>query len=255
LNWGQATDDYPLALSFWVKSPKSGIHCVALHLQEGNDSCVTEYTVTSADTWEYITVDFPAPGTAVPVIDNDANASLWLSFPLMATGTYQTTADAWQEGNEAYATSNQQNLLDNTGNDFFLANVQLELGSVSTSFEAEDVGTTLERCQRYFWRQTRSSSTNVMITNGKANLTTVGEFVLRWSPEMRAAPALTVSDVTEFLIRYSNTTVRTTGLTASSIGTKTCLLSATVASGLTATEATALQIRSDGDYLEFSAEL
>jgi len=80
LNWGQATDDYPLALSFWVKSPKSGTHCVAVYLQEGNDSCCTEYTVTSANTWEYITVDFPAPGTSVPVIDNDANASLGWFF-------------------------------------------------------------------------------------------------------------------------------------------------------------------------------
>jgi hypothetical protein len=255
LNWGQATDDYPLALSFWVKSPKSGTHCVAVYTQEGNDSCCTEYTVTSADTWEYITVDFPAPGTAVPHIDNDSNASLWLVFPLMATGTYQATADVWRENTEGYATSNQQNLLDNTGNDFFLANVQLELGSLSTSFAAENVGTTLEKCQRYFWRQTRVSSTNTMIAQGKANTTTIGEFVLRWSTEMRVAPTLTVSDVTEFLIRHTNTTVQTTGLTAGAAGTKSVLLIATVSSGLTADEAVALQIRLDDDYLEFSAEL
>ena len=255
LNWGQATDDYPLALSFWVKSPKSGTHCVALYLIEGNDSCCTEYTVTSADTWEYITVDFPAPGTVVPAIDNDSNASLWVVFPLMATGTYQGTADAWQNNSETYATSNQQNLLDNTGNDFFLANVQLELGSISTSFAAENVGTTLEKCMRYFWRQTRLSSTNTMIAQGKANTTTTGEFTMRWSVDMRAAPTLTVSDVTEFLIRHTNTTVQTTGLTAAAAGTKSALLIATVSSGLTADEAVALQIRLDDDYIEFSAEL
>ena len=151
LHWGQTTNDYPLALSFWVKSPKAGTHCVAIYLQEGNDSCTTEYTVDSADTWQYITVDFPSPGSAIGTIDNDANASLWLVFPLMATGTYQSTADAWQTGTEGYATSNQQNLLDNTGNDFFLANVQLELGSISTSFQAEDYGTTLAKCQRYYY--------------------------------------------------------------------------------------------------------
>ena len=191
LNWGQATDDYPLALRFWVKSPKSGIHCVALHLQEGNDSCVTEYTVTSADTWEYITVDFPAPGTVVPHIDNDANASLWLSFPLMATGTYQTTADAWQNNNEAYATSNQQNLLDNTGNDFFLANVQLELGSLSTSFAAENVGTTLEKCKRYYQRVDGAYPLPWTAVIGSA---TNAYAYYRLHPTMRANPTIVTTD-------------------------------------------------------------
>jgi len=176
-------------------------------------------------------------------------------FPLMATGTYQGTADAWQNSSETYATSNQQNLLDNTGNDFFLANVQLELGSISTSFAAENVGTTLERCHRYFHRQTRLSSTNTLIAQGKANTTTIGEFSMSWSVDMRVAPTLTVSDVTEFLIRHTNTTVQTTGLTASAAGTKSVLLVATVSSGLTADESVALQIRLDDDYLEFSAEL
>jgi hypothetical protein len=198
LHWGQATNDYPLALSFWVKSPKAGTHCVAIYLQEGNDSCTTEYTVDSADTWQYITVDFPSPGSAIGTIDNDANASLWLVFPLMATGSYQATADAWQTGTEGYATSNQQNLLDNTGNDFFLANVQLELGSVSTSFQAEDFGTTLHKCQRYFERRNYADASDT-IASGVATTAGVSTMVLTYS-EKRAAPTFGFAAATTYRI-------------------------------------------------------
>ncbi len=231
LNWGQATNDYPLALSFWVKSPKSGTHCVAVYLQEGNDSCTTEYTVASANTWQYVTVDFPAPGTSVPAIDNDANASLWLVFPLMATGVYQATADAWQTSTEGYATSNQQNLLDNTGNDFFLANVQLELGSVATDFAHEDYGTTLQKCYRYYERKTYDTITT-MIATGVWAYSTVGSFGLYYVPK-RAVPTISVSSASHFkIVDRTNTVTPADTLTIGGITEVSANMNPGIAAGL-----------------------
>ena len=63
--------------------------------------------------------------------------------------SFQASAGAWAS-NERYATSNQQNLLDNTANNIYLSGVQLEVGSVATDFAHEDYGTTLRKCQRYY---------------------------------------------------------------------------------------------------------
>jgi hypothetical protein len=135
-----------VALSFWMKSPKSGTHCVGLYQPDGTRSYVREFTVASADTWELHTVTFP--GDASGTINNDAGEGLRLTFALTAGSTYQVSADAWAAG-EDYGTSNQQNLLDNTANNIYITGVQLEVGSVATDFEHEDIGTTLAKCQRY----------------------------------------------------------------------------------------------------------
>jgi hypothetical protein len=255
LNWGQATNDYPLALSFWVKSPKSGTHCVAIYLQEGNDSCTTEYTVTSADTWEYITVDFPAPGSAVPVIDNDANASLWLVFPLMSTGAYQATADAWQLGAEGYATSNQQNLLDSTSNNFFLANVQLELGSVSTSYQAEDIGTTLQKAQRYYFDWTATTSSEIY-TTGQADNSTQCISNFQYLTTMRAAPTFTAATASYWNLAGKGTAISCTAIGCDRLTINGCRLIFSVSSGLTAGEAWNAQRNStNAAALTWSAEL
>ena len=136
-----------LALSFWYRSPKTGTHCVSIYQSAGGRSYVREFTVSSADTFEFFTVTFP--GDAAGTINNDNGIGLSVNFPLVAGTTYQDAADAWAAG-EGYATSNQQNLLDNTANNIYIAGVQLEVGSVATDFEHEDYGTTLQKCYRYF---------------------------------------------------------------------------------------------------------
>ena len=47
--------------------------------------------------------------------------------------------------------------MDNTSNNFYLTGIQLEIGDVATPFEHEDFGTTLAKCQRYFFKFTGDS--------------------------------------------------------------------------------------------------
>jgi hypothetical protein len=126
-----------ITLSFWVKSPKSGTHCVSFYQADGNRTYIAEYTVASADTWEKISV--VVPGDTSGTINNDNGEGLRVSFPMFAGANRVTTAGSWTAGSY-YASSNQQNLLDNTANNFYLFNVQLEVGSVATDFEHEDMG-------------------------------------------------------------------------------------------------------------------
>ena len=135
-----------LTLQFYMRSPKTGTHCVYLSTQNTRN-IVKEFTVASADTWEKHTVSFIAD-TSGGTVSNAATEFLRVGWPIIAGTTYQGTADAWTASN-IFATSNQQNLADNTANNIDITGVQLEVGSVATDFEHEDIGETLRKCLRY----------------------------------------------------------------------------------------------------------
>ena len=143
-------------LSFWVKSPKAGVHCISFAnlgaASISDRSYIKEYTISAANTWEYKTITVTGGLITAGTWNWTNGIGLEVSFVLAAGTTFQTTADAWQTGN-FLATANQVNVMDNTANDFFLTGVQLEPGTVATPFEQRLIGTELALCQRYFYKQ------------------------------------------------------------------------------------------------------
>jgi hypothetical protein len=244
-----------LVLSFWFRSPKTGTHCVALY-NEGNRSYIREFTIASADTFEYFSMTFP--GDTGGTINNDTGTGLELIFPLQAGSNFQATANQWASGQD-WATSNQQNLLDSTSNNIYFTGVQLEVGdgvtNAPTDFEFEDYGTTLRKCQRYLHYHTRASSVDHIFAAGKVTTTTTAEFVILHPVEMRAAPTLGGSASDDFGIRHANTTTTSTNLTNLVSGPNAACVVATVSSGLTAGQGALLFMGSDGDYIQWSADL
>ena len=134
-----------MTLSFVMKSPKSGTHCVSINQGDANRSYIAEFTMASANVFEYFSMTIP--GDTGGAISNDTGEGMRLHFPLTAGTNFHASAGSWFNG-EDYATSNQQNLLDNASNNIYISAVQLEIGSVFTGFEFEDFGTTLLKCQR-----------------------------------------------------------------------------------------------------------
>jgi hypothetical protein len=147
LQWGSAAAK-DITLQFWMKSPKSGTHCVSLYQSDDGRGYIREFTMASADTWEQFKITFP--GDTTGEIDNNINAGLNIDWPLTTNTGNEGSADSWLSTAKS-ATSNQQNLLDSTSNNVYLTGVQLEVGSVATDFAHEDTSTTLAKCQRYFW--------------------------------------------------------------------------------------------------------
>jgi hypothetical protein len=136
-------------LSFWVKSSKTGVHCVSFINSGLNRSYVLQYTVSTANTWEFKTVTVVGGLITGGTWDWTNGAGLNVVFSLKGGTTFQTTAGSWQVG-DFQCTSNQVNVMDNVNNDFFLTGVQLEIGQEPTPFERRPYGHELLLCQRYY---------------------------------------------------------------------------------------------------------
>ena len=137
-----------ITLSFWIKSPITGIHCASL-VNSGNDrSIVKEFTISVVNTWEKKTLTFaasPSAGTWDYINGIGCN----VRFCLAAGSTFQTTADTWQTGN-FLATANQVNGVNTGITPYFITGVQLEAGSVATEFEGRQFEQEYALCRRYY---------------------------------------------------------------------------------------------------------
>ena len=155
LHYGTSSAKF-LTLSFHVKSNKTGTYTINLH--KGDNTAlnyVQEYTISSANTWEkkIITISPTAGSTSLitssaGAINNDNGAGLELGFGLAWGSDFNTTANTWVAAND-YSTTNQVNWMDSTANNFYLAEVQLEIGEHATPFEHRSFGDELVRCERY----------------------------------------------------------------------------------------------------------
>ena len=148
-----------LTLSFFVKSNKTGTYTVNLYKPDGTGYIfVQEYTINSADTWEKKTITIsPTAGStsfitaSAGAIANDNGSGLEVGFSLAWGSNYTGgTSGSWSSNTNHYATTNQVNWLDSTSNNFYLTQIQLEVGSQASPFEHRSYGEELESCKRYF---------------------------------------------------------------------------------------------------------
>lgn len=141
-----------LSASFWVKSSKTGTYIVELQENDNDRINSQSYSISSANTWEYKTLTFPADTTGA--INNDNGNGITFRMYLCAGTDYTSgslnTSWVGVSGNNTGAAVGQVNLADTVNATWFVTALQLEVGSVPTPFEHEDYSTTLRKCQRYF---------------------------------------------------------------------------------------------------------
>jgi len=157
LKWGTSSAE-KLTWSFWIRSTKTGT--ISIEFQHKNSSSAyynrgSTFTIDSSNTWEKKTISVPA-NTAQNII-NDNSDGLYVTFWLTAGsnwtgGTFNTSAYVTGGAANTRVSSSIVNHADSTSNEIYLTGVQLEIGDVATAFEHEDIGTTLAKCQRYYFQ-------------------------------------------------------------------------------------------------------
>ena len=176
-------------LSFHVKSPKTGIHWAELYDNDNNRHVCKSYTISSADTWQKISLTFPADTAGA--FGNDNQASLRIFFWLMAGTDYATNTPStvWANFDSDARATGQVNVFDSTSNDFFITGIQLEVGSVATDFEHRSFAQEALLCKRYY-QIIKGNSDLVMFGTGRASGTTAALVTTHLAVPLRASPTI-----------------------------------------------------------------
>jgi len=178
------------SLSFWVKSNVTGTYIAHLWDLDNTRHVSASYTISASATWEKKTITFPADTTGA--FDNNNDASLRVLFPLAAGSTWTsgTLDTTWATSVNANKFVGQTNLAAATNNYWQITGLQVEAGAVATPFEFEDYGTTLAKCQRYYWRANAAFGAGVynMFGIGQGDTTTNVETNISLPVMMRVAP-------------------------------------------------------------------
>mgnify|MGYP001189497116 CR=1 FL=1 len=210
-----ASSARPVTLSFWVKSPKAGTHiCELWHFTSPVRTQSQSYTVSSANTWEKHSVTFS--GDTATALDNDSNYTMAVQWGLFAGTNYTsgTLATSWQNSGDTNRYVGQQNLFDNTSNNFYLTGVQLEVGNSASDFEHRSFGEELSLCQRYYWQFGTGDPNYTPIGAGVAE-GSFSNIVMVYPTKMRAAPSIAYQGVQIF---DGSTLAGATGLRGGYIG-------------------------------------
>ena len=146
LGWG-ATGAATVTLSFWVRSSLTGTFGGAIYNSAVNRSYPFSYTISSANTWEHKTVTIAGDMSGTWLTTN--GIGLYVNFSLGAGSTVSGTAGAWTTGRYDSVTG-AVSVVGTSGATFYITGVQLEKGSVATSFDQRAYSQELAMCQRYY---------------------------------------------------------------------------------------------------------
>ena len=185
--WG-TSDAKPATLSFWVRSSVTGSFPVGISNNNLSRSYRFDVTISSANTWTYVTKTIPGDTSGTWTIDDTAGIRLY--FDLGSGSDYVGTADTWT-GTWDIRTSSSMTWGATTGATLYITGVQLELGSEATEFEHRQYGTELQLCQRYYYRVDASTNGNGQFFMGMLYDATNFYGILPLPVQMRANPTLT----------------------------------------------------------------
>jgi hypothetical protein len=156
--WGTANAK-TIAVSFWVRSSLTGLFGGAIQNAANSRAYPFTYNIDSANTWEWKTIIIP--GETSGAWNSDINLGLRIQWGLGLGSTKVTTAGAWASGDYNGAPG-AVSVVGTNAATWYITGVQLEVGTVSTSFDFRDFAIEMNKCKRYFqksYKQTEKPGT------------------------------------------------------------------------------------------------
>jgi len=199
-----------ITVSFYVKGSRASTQVCNLYEGDNNRHIGATFSVTTD--WTRVEITFPADeddGSSPLADDNTVSIyfQIWLHAGSNYTGgTIQTT---WANYVANTTAAGLDSLFSSTDNNFFITGVQMEVGPVATEFEQEDFGTTLAKCQRYYYQLTSEGTATNYILGSVESATAAAMGGLAFPSEMRAIPtaALLGTNITKFYSAATGTDV------------------------------------------------
>ena len=193
-----------VTIAFWVKSTVTGTG--TLEIQDENSRTISQtYTISSSNTWEKKVLSFVGDTSGALGNDNAKGFELIWWLGAGTTFTSGTLNTSWNAQNNANRVSSSNiNIASSTDNNFYVTGVQLEVGQFDSnsipSFHFEDIGTSLSRCQRYYY--VHAEGLNKTIGAGANFSSSLLTCSVHFPTTMRSAPSLDQDTGTDYF-RFS----------------------------------------------------
>ena len=247
------SDAKQFALSFYVKGNASATYVAELVADDVSRQISQTFSVTTD--WTRVEIIFPADTTGAINDDNGAGLyfNIWLHGGSDYTGgSLSTTWSSITQANRAVGISS---FFDSTDRTFFLTGVQLEVGSQVSDFQHEDFGTTLRKCQRYYYLH--SSGTTSFAGGGDMYTNTQLDCNIYFPVTMRSTPSLVATSGTNYYLAYGNntTTTMTNAWNIFAPQNNCCTLYAVATSSVTAGSAMRVLANNSSASIAVDAEL
>ena len=196
LGWGTANAK-TVTLSFLVQSSLTGTFSGAINNNAGGGgaSYVFTYSIPVANTWTQINVTVVGPTSGTWVGASNAS-SLFVLFNLGSGSTFLTsTVNSWTTPGQYFGATGSVSVVGTSGATFYITGVQLEAGSTASPFAHENVGDTLQKCQRYAYIVSAATQGSVYkrFGHGTATSGTSFRFMIPLLVPMRASPSFSFS--------------------------------------------------------------
>lgn len=191
LGWGTANAQ-TVTLSFQVRSSLTGTFGGALQNSARDRSYPFSYTISAANTWETKTVTISGDTSGTWLTTNGIGVTV--RFGIGMGSTYSGTAGTWAAADYRSATG-ATSVVGTNGATFYITGVQLEKGSVATSFDYRPYGTEFLLCQRYYQTTLESGSSSVLwIRCGNESGATYFEWIPFNGARMRTSPTVSLAN-------------------------------------------------------------
>ena len=183
------TNAKPVTLSFWVRSSITGTFSGSLQNGAQNRSYPYDYTISTADTWEYKTITIPGDVTGTWATDNTKSHQIFWSLGM--SSDYAAPVNAWVAAQRWGSTTGTTGIMGTLNATWYITGVQLEVGRNATEFEHRSYGEELALCQRYYLKTTNAFGS---VYNSGGNNGNVGLGIC-FPVELRVAATNTITSL------------------------------------------------------------
>ena len=243
-------------LSFYVKGNAAATYNIEIYDLDNTRHICASFNVTTS--WNRISLTFAGDTTGAINDDNGGGFQVGIYLHAGSTYTSGTLATSWASVTNANRSdSNNTSFFDSTSRTFFITGVQLEVNDTATDFEYENYGTTLAKCQRYYFQLNGDNGDRVGV-GGYNTGASEARMDVTFPVTMRSAPTISGTGTAQYDSNPDSADFNLSAMTIDEIPTglySSVGIQIAGTSSMTTGHAGGLRFRSASSSLSFSAEL